>query len=167
MPVLISDFNRLSEADAADFAATLVAIPTFTTTMVRSRPFASKAAMRERAAEAASAWSQAEVQLALSGHPRIGERASAAEPGAGHSAREQGAVATAGDELRERIAEGNRRYEARFDRIFLVRAAGRSPAEILEQLEARLENEDDAELAVVASELRDITLLRLEESVTE
>ena len=165
--MLINDYNRLSEADAADFAATLVAIPAFTTALVESRPFASKAAMRERAADAAAAWSQTEVQLALSGHPRIGERASAAEPGAGHSAREQGAVAAAGDELRQRIAEGNRRYEARFDRIFLVRAAGRSPDRILAQLEERLGNDDATELAVVASELRDITLLRLDESVTE
>ena len=38
---------------------------------------------------------------------------------------------------------------------------------VLSQLEERLGNDDATELAVVASELRDITLLRLEESVTE
>lgn len=165
--MLISDYNRLSGASAVDFAATLVAIPSFATALASSRPFASKSELRERAAEAAAAWNDAEVELALSGHPRIGERAAAAEPGAGHSAREQGAVAHADDDVLARIADGNRRYEARFDRIFLVRAAGRSPAEILALLEARLGNDDATELAVVASELRDITLLRLEESVTE
>ena len=163
----ISEYNRLSEASAVDFAASLVAIPSFTSALVSSRPYPSKSELRERAAELAAAWDHAEVELALAGHPRIGERAAAAEPGAQHSAREQGAVTHADDDVLARIADGNRRYEARFDRIFLVRAAGRSPAEILAQLEARLGNDEATELAVVASELRDITLLRLEESVTE
>lgn len=163
----ISEYNRLSEVRAVEFAATLVAVPSFTSALVSSRPFTSKNALRARAAELAAGWGETEVELALAGHPRIGERAAATEPGARHSAREQGAVAHADDDVLARIAEGNRRYEARFDRIFLVRAAGRSPAEILAQLEARLDNDDATELAVVASELRDITLLRLDESVTE
>lgn len=163
----ISEYNRLSEAEAVDFAATLVALPSFTSALVSSRPFASKSALRERAAELAAAWGAAEIELALAGHPRIGERAAAADPGAQHSAREQGAVAHADDDVLARIAEGNRRYETHFDRIFLIRAAGRSPADILAQLEERLSNDGATELAVVASELRDITLLRLDESVTE
>lgn len=162
----ISDYNRLSEADAVNFAARLVAIPSFTAALTEARPFASKSALHKQAAEAAAAWTAADVELALAGHPRIGERADTAEPGAQHSAREQSAVASADAEILARIAEGNRRYEARFDRIFLVRAAGRSPADILAQLEERLSNDDATEIAVVASELRDITLLRLDESVT-
>jgi len=165
--LLISEYNRLGEASAIDFAATLVAIPSFTAALASSRPFASKSELRERAAEAAAAWDDEEVELALAGHPRIGERPDGSEPGAEHSAREQGAVQGAEADVLARIAEGNRRYEARFDRIFLVRAAGRTPAEILAQLEERLGNDDATELAVVASELRDITLLRLDESVTE
>lgn len=70
--MLISDYNRLSEASAVDFAATLVAIPSFTSALVSSRPYPSKRELRDRAADLAAAWDDAEVELALSGHPRIG-----------------------------------------------------------------------------------------------
>jgi hypothetical protein len=43
-------------------------------------------------------------------------------------------------------AEGNARYEARFGRVFLIRAKGRSGEEILQALHARLENSDAQEV---------------------
>ena len=43
------------------------------------------------------------------------------------------------------LAEGNREYEKRFDRVFLIRAAGRSSAEILAELHRRLGNDDETE----------------------
>ncbi|HEV7949033.1 MAG TPA: 2-oxo-4-hydroxy-4-carboxy-5-ureidoimidazoline decarboxylase, partial [Glaciihabitans sp.] len=52
-------------------------------------------------------------------------------------------------------------YEARFGRVFLIRAAGRSRAEILSELTRRLELDDETELAIVGEQLRDIALLRL------
>jgi 2-oxo-4-hydroxy-4-carboxy-5-ureidoimidazoline decarboxylase len=45
--------------------------------------------------------------------------------------------------------------------VFLIRAAGRSAAEMLEALEARLGNTPEVEDAVVAEQLREIALLRL------
>ena len=56
---------------------------------------------------------------------------------------------------------GNRAYEEKFGRVFLIRAAGRSRAEILAELRRRLELDPDAELEQVAAELRDIALLRI------
>ncbi len=50
--------------------------------------------------------------------------------------------------------------------MFLIRAAGRSEAEILGALEARLANDPETERGVVASELREIAVLRLERLVT-
>ena len=37
-------------------------------------------------------------------------------------------------QLRRRLEAGNRAYEERFDRVFLIRAAGRTGPEILAQL---------------------------------
>ena len=54
------------------------------------------------------------------------------------SAREQAGVDPADADVQARLADGNRRYEERFDRIYLVRAAGRSAEEILALLEQRL-----------------------------
>jgi 2-oxo-4-hydroxy-4-carboxy-5-ureidoimidazoline decarboxylase len=102
-----------------------------------------------------------ELDAALARHPRIGEKA-----GAGHdaafSSREQAGV-EASDA--ERLVEANRAYEARFDRVFLIRAAGRSSGEILAECERRLANDDDAERAETIEQLTQIALLRLEQVI--
>ena len=45
----------------------------------------------------------------------------------------------------DRLVDGNRAYEERFDRVFLIRAAGRDADEILAELERRLGNDDATE----------------------
>ena len=55
----------------------------------------------------------------------------------------------------------NRRYEARFGRIFIICASGRSAREILAALEARMKNDDATELREAAEQQRQITVLRL------
>jgi 2-oxo-4-hydroxy-4-carboxy-5-ureidoimidazoline decarboxylase len=62
---------------------------------------------------------------------------------------------------RTALLEGNRAYEARFDRVFLVRAAGREPAELLAELHRRLGNDEATERAEVTEQLAQITELRL------
>ena len=104
---------------------------------------------------AARRLSPAEVDEALAAHPRIGERST------GLSAREQSASTTDDPALVAAMDEGNRAYEERFGRIFLIRAAGRSRPEILAELHRRLQLTDDAEAAEVADQLRQIALLRL------
>ena len=72
-----------------------------------------------------------ELEQALARHPRIGERADAAGHDASHSTREQSGVDRDDADVAERLAAGNRAYEERFDRVFIIRAAGRDAAEIL------------------------------------
>ena len=67
----------------------------------------------------------------------------------------------AADDVRAAIAAGNRGYEDRFGHVFLISAAGRTPAEILAELERRLHNPPDVELRVAAEEHRRITRMRL------
>ncbi len=67
------------------------------------------------------------------------------------------------DQVRAAIAEGNRAYERRFGHVFLISAAGRSPAEILANLESRLGNDAATELTVAADQHRRITRLRLQQ----
>ena len=61
------------------------------------------------------------------------------------------------------VAEANRAYEHRFGHVFLVRARGRSGAELLGLLRGRLDNDDETERGVVRRELAEITSLRLRE----
>ena len=77
------------------------------------------------------------------------------------SRNEQSGIALSGG-IREQLEEGNRRYEERFGRVFLIRAAGRSAEEILAVLNRRLENTAEDELAATAAALREIAILRLE-----
>ena len=101
---------------------------------------------------------------AFSKHPRIGERK--APPGLGQrsatwAAQEQKSVATAEQAVHTALADGNREYEQRFGRVFIVCASGKSASEILDILRRRLRNDDITELGEAAEEQREITNLRL------
>ena len=82
------------------------------------------------------------------------------------SDQEQAGVRTARDAVRDRLAQGNRHYEARFGYIFIVCATGRSAEEMLAMLERRLTNHPDDELRIAAEEQRTITRLRIAKLLT-
>jgi 2-oxo-4-hydroxy-4-carboxy-5-ureidoimidazoline decarboxylase len=63
--------------------------------------------------------------------------------------------------VREALAEGNREYEKRFGRIFLLCATGRRTEEILTILRNRMQNDPATELREAAEQQRFITRLRL------
>lgn len=119
-------------------------------------PYADRAALLQAADAAARELTDAELDQALSGHPRIGERGGAA------SQREQSGVDPTVGDTAARLAAGNAAYEARFDRVFLIRAAGRDAEEILAELQRRLDNDDVSERAETVDNLRQIALLRLD-----
>ena len=56
---------------------------------------------------------------------------------------------------------GNREYEQKFRRIFIVCATGKSASEILEILRRRLHNDEATELRQAAEEQRQIMHIRL------
>ena len=104
------------------------------------------------------AWNEA-----FASHPRIGQqhaRAATAQSLAWSSA-EQRAAMSEDDAVKLALAEGNRQYEERFGRVFIVCAAGKSAAEILAILNTRMSNTADAELLEAAEQQRLITQLRL------
>lgn len=133
--------------------------------MVRRRPFASKAAAlaaadEEWALTAASDWLEA-----FAHHPRIGGkdalRAKFAST-ADWTKSEQAGAAAADEATLDALARANADYEARFGFIFIVCASGKSAAEMLAMLKARLPNSREAELRTAAAEQAKITKLRLE-----
>ena len=66
------------------------------------------------------------------------ETGSADEHEGSFSRAEQSGVGSDDADLADRLRNGNRDYEKRFDRVFLIRAAGRSGEQILAELERRL-----------------------------
>jgi 2-oxo-4-hydroxy-4-carboxy-5-ureidoimidazoline decarboxylase len=102
-------------------------------------------------------------QEAFNSHPRIGQqhaRAATAESLA-WSSDEQRAAMSAEEATRLALGEANRRYEEKFGRIFIVCASGKSAAEILAILNARMNNDSAGELLEAAEQQRQITQLRL------
>jgi 2-oxo-4-hydroxy-4-carboxy-5-ureidoimidazoline decarboxylase len=60
------------------------------------------------------------------------------------------------------LVEANREYEARFGYIFIVCASGKSAAEMLALVRARLSNDPETEIRIAAGEQAKITALRLD-----
>jgi 2-oxo-4-hydroxy-4-carboxy-5-ureidoimidazoline decarboxylase len=121
-------------------------------------PFATVDELLAVASAEASPLAPTEIDEAIAHHPRIGEKPKGAGASQEMSRSEQGSSTEFADE----IAAGNAAYEERFGRVFIIRAAGRTRREILDELTRRLTLDDSAELQVVGEQLRDIALLRLE-----
>lgn len=131
--------------------------------LLARRPYVDDEAALAGSDEAIAAIDDAAVEDALAGHPRIGDRVQGSGADAQWSRQEQATVADADTDVQTRLRAGNIAYEERFDRVFLIRAAGRSPQEMLAELTRRLEQGDEAERAEVREQLRQITRLRLEQ----
>jgi 2-oxo-4-hydroxy-4-carboxy-5-ureidoimidazoline decarboxylase len=101
-------------------------------------------------------------QHAFDSHPRIGEHKAkaATEASLAMSANEQSAAQLTAD-IQQRLAAANREYEARFGRIFIVCATGKTAAEMLAILQSRLANDPATELLEAAEQQRQITQIRL------
>lgn len=156
----LEDFNSAPEAD---MRATLLAccdVRPWSDAVLAGRPYADASDVLRTAGTAALRFTASDVDRALAAHPRIGERAAGASTEAAWSRKEQSGVATDAQTQAELLA-GNRAYEERFDRVFLINAAGLDAQTVLAQLRRRLGNTPEEESAEVASELRGIALRRL------
>lgn len=163
----LDDFNEADAANARAVVSVWAAVPVWVDALVAARPYSSVDALADAAALLAEGWGRTELDQALAHHPRIGEKSAGMGEEAAASRSEQASMADAAADVAERIRDGNRAYEERFGRVFLIRAAGRSPDEMLAELERRLANEDETEVAEACGQLAEIALLRLRQSVTE
>lgn len=162
----LGDFNQATEQEASDLLLVCAPIKTWAASVVARRPFTTTEDLYDAADQLAQDWTTAEVEAALADHPRIGERHRGSGASAAHSSSEQAGAATTDPEIVARLEDGNRLYEKTFDRVFLIRAAGRTAPEILAELHRRLDNDPLTELAEVHDQLREIAALRLKGSVS-
>ncbi|GAB2618321.1 2-oxo-4-hydroxy-4-carboxy-5-ureidoimidazoline decarboxylase [Pseudactinotalea suaedae] len=164
--MLLEEFNTAPAEAAARLVRACADVERWVQEVVTGRPYRSVEELVAAAERAADPWTEPEIDAALARHPRIGERPSGDGSEARLSRREQAAVADADADVQDRIAAGNRAYEDRFGHVFLIRAAGRTPGEILEQLQQRLLNTPARERALAAGNLREIAAGRLREMVS-
>jgi 2-oxo-4-hydroxy-4-carboxy-5-ureidoimidazoline decarboxylase len=158
----LDEFNAEPAERAAEALRACNAAPAFVEELVAGRPYASVEALVARAEEVARALPWEQVAQALAAHPRIGDRVRGSSAEAASSRREQSSMSDADAAVRAALVDGNQAYEQRFEHVFLIRAAGRSPEEMLAELRRRLDNDAENERAEATEQLAQITALRVQ-----
>jgi 2-oxo-4-hydroxy-4-carboxy-5-ureidoimidazoline decarboxylase len=154
-------FNNEPADQAVQALRACNAAPRFAAELVAGRPFRDADTLVARAEQVTRALPWEDVAVALAAHPRIGDRVEGSSTEAEASRQEQGSMQSADAETRAALVDGNRAYEDRFGHVFLIRASGRPPEEMLAELRRRLENDEETERAEVTEQLAQITGLRV------
>jgi len=160
----LADLNALPPRDFEELLLRCCAAPGWARQVTAGRPYASLADLLAAADAAWAARDPGDLDAAMAGHPRIGERRLS-----GWSAQEQAGVqagvgADAG--VVTALADGNAAYEQRFGHVFLICATGRGPAEILAELNRRMSHDPATEREVAAAEIGKINEIRLRKLAT-
>lgn len=161
----VATLNGWSEEQATAELARCCSSQNWVKAMVTQRPFA---AVKDLLVTGESTWkglTESDWLEAFSGHPKIGDMDSLrAKFGGDHqmSEREQSGVNAASEDVLLELARLNQVYEDRHGFIFIVCATGKSAAEMLDLLRARVDRGRSQELETAAAEQWKITKLRLE-----
>ena len=164
MSEVLARWNRLVSREAAEEILPCCGSKAWAEKMAAQRPIADEAALLAACDLACRSLVESDWLEAFRSHPRIGERSVSASNSARSEAwsrEEQRGVETKNGDVRMMMVQGNRVYEERFRRTFIICATGKSAAEILDSLRRRLRNDDSTELHEAADQQRRITHLRL------
>jgi allantoicase len=160
--------RRLNAMPAAEAEATLrtaCGSSAWVRAMLAARPYEGADGLARASDRAFASLSPEDWLEAFQAHPRIGGKKPVGEAttaSAALSSREQASVGSADEGVKAALAEKNEAYFDKHGFIFIVKASGKSAAEMLSLLEARLGNDTETERANAAAEQRKITALRLE-----
>ena len=166
----LSRLDGMSEAEARAAFLRCCGSQRWAAAMSAGRPYREAAALFAAAEVHWNGLGREDWLEAFGHHPRIGDRDGLRAGFAATrawAASEQAGASDADGAVQGALAEGNRRYEARFGHIFIVCASGRSAEAMLAGLAARLGNDSDQELRIAAAEQAKITRLRLEKLLAE
>lgn len=153
----LDGFHRLTDRQRTDALLEVCSSPAWVRRVLAGAPFPDVTAALERADRALAQLPDAELDAALAGHPRIGDRVNNAS-----SAHEQAGVRAVAKDVRAELAAKNAAYEDKFGYVYLVCASGRAAEELLAILTERLGNDRETERRVMRTELMKINRLRLQ-----
>lgn len=156
----VAAFDALTPPAAGALLRPSCASTAWVEAMVTQRPYGSLDAVLVRSDAVLADCGWADLEQALAAHPRIGERSVGADREAAWSRDEQSGTDRA-DADADALRAGNVEYEQRFGYVFLICATGRTSAQLLDALRARLGNDARAEREVIRAELTAIVRLRL------
>ena len=159
MSLDLDRFNALPATEAAEALLACCGSRAWARRMAESRPFQDLESLQKKSDAIWRSLGGEDWREAFAAHPRIGEK------GSRWSEQEQAGARGADAQVLAELVEANRDYETRFDHIFIVCATGKTAAEMLGLLRARLSNDPETELRIAAEEQRKITNLRLEKLI--
>jgi len=157
-------WNSLTQEQAVQEILPCCGSKAWAASMVSKRPIQDEGSLLAASDEIWRSLGEADWLEAFRSHPRIGEsRAEQAAPAqsSAWSEQEQQKAAAADEAMKNALKWGNREYELKFGRIFIVCATGKSASEILEILRRRLQNDPAMELRQAAEEQRQIMQIRM------
>jgi 2-oxo-4-hydroxy-4-carboxy-5-ureidoimidazoline decarboxylase len=158
----LADWNAMAASAAAAAILPCNGSHAWAEALADLRPFASPEALFDAADHVWKALPASDWQQAFNSHPRIGEqKAHAATAESLRWSSGEQSAANPDSATKAKLRAANRKYEAKFDRIFLVCATGKTAAEMLAILSRRLGNDPASELLEAAEQQRQITQLRL------
>lgn len=164
----LNDLNTLDDEQAIAALLRCCGCSRWARLMASARPFADARAMTEAADRIWASLGAPDYLEAFAAHPKIESgRSGGSGLSDSWSDDEQAGVRRASADVQQRLADANLEYEARFGYIFIVCASGKTAAEMLALLEARLHHPPDEELAIAADEQRKITRLRLQKLLAD
>jgi len=158
-PAGLARLNALPDSDAVEVLLGCCSAPGWARRVAGLRPFESVDDLLATADAAWAAREPGELEAAMAGHPRIGERGLSAQ-----SRQEQSGVGSDAATI-QALQEANAAYEDHFGHVFLICATGRGPDEILAELRRRMAHDPATELEVAAAEIGKINALRLRKLV--
>ena len=164
MNAVLARWNTLRTEQAADEILSCCGSKNWARQMAGRRPVLDETSLLTACDDVWKGLPVADWMEAFRSHPRIGESggpASNTPRSVAWSRQEQQMAGEGTEDVRAALAEGNRAYEQRFHRTFIVCATGKSGPEILEILRRRLRNDDAAELQEAAAQQCQIAHLRL------
>jgi 2-oxo-4-hydroxy-4-carboxy-5-ureidoimidazoline decarboxylase len=161
---VLTRWNSLDPATAAREALPCCGSRAWAAALASRRPIIDEASLIEASTSIWLALPEEAWQEAFDSHPRIGQthtQTQATEESLRWSAQEQRTTLSEDETAKLALKEANHRYEQKFGRIFIVCATGKTSAEILAILDARMRNDEATELREAAEQQRQITQLRL------
>lgn len=167
---VLSRWNALPADEAAKEILPCCGSRAWASSMASGRPVEDVATLLATSDRIWRDLSAADWLEAFQSHPRIGETGRPSEASARSldwSTQEQSHARESRDQLKQALAQGNREYEQRFQRIFIICAAGKSADEILANLQQRLKNDEATELREAAEQQRQIAQIRLRKWLAE
>lgn len=154
-------FNKLVELDAYKQLIACCQCSRWAEAVVAARPYKD---LPQLIASSRDVWVQStesQILEAFQGHPQIGDLEALRNKYKDTATAEQGQITAADESVLLRLRDLNIAYRENFGFIFIVCATGKSAEEMLDLLEARINNSRATELSNGAAEQMKITEIRL------